>query len=94
MPQCVYPFLCIIVYWAKNVAVNHLYQSQTITMNNSKQQKISQFWDKYINFTITYNIPEDIRRWYVKRVEDYIRSHKNLHLANHSAEHVTNYLKG
>ena len=52
-----------------------------------------QLWERYVEKTKGCNIPPNSIRWYVKRVEDYLRVHSELNLHQHSAEHVDNYLQ-
>jgi hypothetical protein len=53
---------------------------------------VVRFWDRYIKNTIAYKVPETSCRWYVKRVEDYIRAYPDLRLNAHSALEVEKYL--
>jgi len=39
------------------------------------------------------SVPEKSRCWYVKHAEDYIKSHSNIRLAQHSESTVTEYLE-
>jgi len=57
-----------------------------------QRDKISRFWDKYIIKLMHYNVPEQYRRWYVKRVEAYIKAHPELPLKHHTEEILTKYL--
>lgn len=50
-------------------------------------------WGKYIEKTKDYRISSRSARWYVKRVEDYTKSHPDLPLLEHSSETVENYLR-
>ncbi len=54
---------------------------------------VSRFWDNYISKTITCNIPEHARRWYVKHVETYIKVHPGRRLANTGSYDITRYLE-
>ncbi len=54
---------------------------------------IARFWGRYIENAIRYKVPEDSCRWYVKRVEDYIKAYPDLRLSLHSPLEVENYLK-
>ncbi|MCF6260715.1 MAG: hypothetical protein L3J98_11250 [Gammaproteobacteria bacterium] len=53
---------------------------------------VSRFWDKYIIELTSCNVPEKARRWYVKRVEDYINAHPGIPLKQHTKENLTKYL--
>ncbi|MFC1588918.1 integron integrase [Pseudomonadota bacterium] len=60
-------------------------------MDNSKdfdQEAASRFWDNYINTLVKQEVKESVRRWYVKRVEQYIRHYSDERLRTHSAKHV------
>lgn len=54
---------------------------------------VSRFWDKYIYKTRSYVKNERAARWYVKHVENYIKSHPERKLKTHSAEILSEYLK-
>ena len=54
---------------------------------------ISRFWDKYISKTVTYNVPEGARRWYVKHVEVFINAYSDRRLADIAAVDMTCYLE-
>ena len=63
-------------------------------MDNSKgfdQEAASRFWDIYINILIEHEVKESIRRWYVKRVEQYIQRYPNERLRSHSPQHVVDF---
>lgn len=51
-------------------------------------------WDKYIAKTRSYKVPDKAIRWYVIRVEQYIKTHHNLPLEEHSPEILNKYLQG
>ena len=60
-------------------------------MDDSKdfdQEAASRFWDNYINTLVEQEVKESVRRWYVKRVEQYIRHYPDERLRTHSAQHV------
>lgn len=54
--------------------------------------KISRFWENYINKTISYGVPQRAVRWYVKHVEDYLKAHEGHHLNTHTLQDVQTYL--
>jgi len=54
---------------------------------------VSRFWDKYISKTMAYGVKKTSVRWYVRDVEAYIKAHKNIRLAQHTADNVEQYLK-
>jgi len=53
---------------------------------------ISRFWDQYISKTMTYGIKKTSVRWYVRYAEAYIKAHGDTKLAQHTADHVEQYL--
>ena len=53
---------------------------------------IARFWDKYINKTVSYGVPEGARRWYVRRVELFIQAFPDTRLQSISAKDVADYL--
>lgn len=55
--------------------------------------KNKSFWEKYIDKTRQYNVPEKVVRWYVRRVEEYLKASNKEHLGQHSPEDVEQYLK-
>lgn len=58
-----------------------------------ESDSIERFWDKFIAKTTSYNVPSKSTRWYVKRVEEYIKAHSELRLAQHSPTHVETFLQ-
>ena len=58
-------------------------------MNNAE----SRFWDNYIEKTIRYGANRNAARWYVKRVEAYIRFYSGHKLSLHTASDMDKYLK-
>ena len=58
-------------------------------MENKSQ---AHFWEKYIAKTVGYGVKPDVARWYVRRVEAYIRFYTRLKLMHHSAVEVDAYL--
>ena len=56
------------------------------------EDAVSRFWDKYIDKTASYGVPERARRWYVKRVESFIRAFPDARLQSITAEDVSDYL--
>lgn len=54
--------------------------------------KIARFWDKYTEKSIVYGVKQHTVKWYVRNVEQYIKSHpERLH--THTAETVDKYLQ-
>ena len=58
------------------------------------EDAITRFWDKYIAKTVTYDVPERARMWYVKRVEHFIKSFPETRLQSISSDELSDYLKG
>ena len=54
---------------------------------------VARFWDKYIEKTKAYSLKDSVARWYVVRVEDYIKAHPEQRLRSHSAATLKAYLK-
>ncbi|MBI2970504.1 MAG: phage integrase N-terminal SAM-like domain-containing protein [Gammaproteobacteria bacterium] len=52
----------------------------------------SRFWERFIRLARNHGVPEKSLRWYVVRVEQYIKSHANLPLRQHGPEEVRGYL--
>jgi len=52
----------------------------------------SRFWDNYIEKTMCYGVKPAATRWYVKRVEAYIKHYSGHKLVLHTASDVDNYL--
>jgi integron integrase len=52
----------------------------------------ARFWDNYILKTIRYGVKPTAARWYVKRVEAYIKHYANLRLRQHTPAEVDKYL--
>jgi hypothetical protein len=50
------------------------------------------FWDRYLELLRRAAIPDRAHRWYVLRVEQYIRAHPELPLRRHQAAQVAEYL--
>lgn len=52
---------------------------------------VRRFWDRYINCLDNQHIKKDVQRWYVRRVEQYIKHYEDKRLAQHTAEDLVNY---
>jgi integron integrase len=50
-------------------------------------------WDRYLDLLARRGVPEKFRRWYVRRVEDFLKAVRPGSLARLSAEQVTSYLQ-
>ena len=46
------------------------------------------FWDRYLTLLQAAGIKPDQARWYVLRVEQYLKAHPDLALADHGPEHL------
>ncbi|MCK4704721.1 MAG: integron integrase, partial [Gammaproteobacteria bacterium] len=55
------------------------------------QEAASRFWDNYINILVEQGVTEKFRRWYVKRVEQYIKHYSDEGLRTHSEQHVVDF---
>lgn len=55
------------------------------------QELVSRFWDNYINTLVDQEVKESVRRWYVKRVEQYIQHYPDERLRTHTAQHVVDF---
>ena len=53
---------------------------------------ISRFWEKYLSKTVSYQVPERARRWYVRHAENFITAHSGRKLSSLSAQDVLDYL--
>ncbi|HTE42405.1 MAG TPA: hypothetical protein VK629_16400 [Steroidobacteraceae bacterium] len=49
-------------------------------------------WNRYLESLRRAKVPERARRWYVLRVEQYLKAHADLSLPDHGAALVTAYL--
>lgn len=58
---------------------------------NVDKDAASRFWDRYISILAEQGVKETIRRWYVRRVEQYIRHYPDERLRSHSARHVVGF---
>ena len=57
-----------------------------------QKDKVSRFWEKYVEKTKIYHVPANAVRWYVKHVERYIKAHADLRLAQHTTQNINDYL--
>ncbi|VAW66939.1 hypothetical protein MNBD_GAMMA09-1423 [hydrothermal vent metagenome] len=53
-------------------------------------RSISRFWEKYIEKSKRYNIPDHLIKWYVRHAELYIKDH-SLRLNEHVADTAVEY---
>jgi len=54
---------------------------------------ITHFWDKYIEKSKRYTTNDQVIRWYVIRVENYINAHPEHKLRTHTPQQLTSYLE-
>ena len=52
------------------------------------------FWDRYLTLLQAAGIKPDQTRWYVLRVEQYLKAHPDLALADHGPEHLGGWFEG
>ncbi len=57
-----------------------------------KDDAASRFWDKYILKTMSHNVPERARRWYVRHAELFIKAHSGRRLATFTADDMERYV--
>ena len=55
-------------------------------------ESVARFWDNYIEKTKAYLRNPANARWYVKHIENYIKSNEGLRLRDHTGQEITNYL--
>ena len=53
----------------------------------------TRFWDRYIQFLIEQGVKETARRWYVRRIEDYLDAFKGKKLMQHSPDDINRYFQ-
>jgi integron integrase len=58
-----------------------------------QRESIEGFWEIYIAKTKSYNVPHKVVRWYVKRVEEYIKANPSSRLSQHTRDTMENYLQ-
>ncbi|HDL89644.1 MAG TPA: integron integrase, partial [Thermodesulforhabdus norvegica] len=51
----------------------------------------SRFWDKYIDLLLNHGVKESVRRWYVRRIEQYIEFYSDERLRTHTKNHLDEY---
>ena len=57
-------------------------------MENKSQAR---FWEEYIEKTVSYSVDPGRARWYVRRIEAYIRYYSHLKLVHHTSAEVDAY---
>lgn len=58
---------------------------------NEMTESVRNFWDKYIQLLDKKGLNVKCRRWYAKRVEEYIRYYPDERLRRHTPHHVSRY---
>jgi integron integrase len=53
----------------------------------------SRFWDRFLYLTRKQNVPRGSQRWYVLRLEQYLKAHPDLPLRQHTPAEVQAYLQ-
>ncbi len=61
--------------------------------NSSQTNAIKHFWDRYIELITKNGVKGNITRWYVMRVEQYIKAVPGKRIAEHGPEDVITHLK-
>jgi integron integrase len=61
--------------------------------NASQAGAIKPFWDRYIQYLANHDVKTTVTRWYVVRVEQYIKSLSGKRLVDHCAKDVVDYLE-
>ena len=54
---------------------------------------VSRFYDNYLNCLQKASIPEKQRRWYVKRIEAFIKTHSGGKIKSLTGQEVSRYLE-
>ena len=62
-------------------------------IHSQQQDAVSRFWENYIEILVTQGVKDTVRRWHVKRVEQYIAYYPDERLASHTPQHVTKFFK-
>ena len=62
-------------------------------IHNHQRDSVSLFWEKYIEILVNQGVKDTVRRWHVKRVEQYIAYYPDERLASHTPQHVTKFFK-
>lgn len=58
-----------------------------------QKEKVTRFWDNYVQKTKQYTVSTKSVHWYVKHVERYIKAHPGLRLVHHTQQNLTQYLE-
>jgi len=57
------------------------------------KKSVVAFWDRYLELLEKRQVKESVRRWYVRRAEEFIRAAKGKKLAAHRADDINLYLE-
>ena len=61
---------------------------------NSRQENVTErFWGKYVKYIVDQGVKQTTTRWYVVRVEQYIKAFPKKKLAEHGPIDVVGYLE-
>lgn len=58
-----------------------------------QRESVEGFWEIYISKAKNHNLPHKAVRWYIKRVEEYIKAHPSTRLSQHTRGDVENFLQ-
>lgn len=61
--------------------------------NSTTKNSVAVFWNRYLEHLEKRQIKESVRRWYVRRAEEFIRAARGKRLADHSAADINLYLE-
>ncbi len=61
--------------------------------NSPAADAIARFYDNYLNCLHKASIPEKQRRWYVKRIEAFIKAHSGRKIKSLTDQEISAYLK-
>ena len=60
---------------------------------SSLDDRIARFWDRYLAVLNKGGIAPSAARWYVVRVEEYVKAREGRKLLDHRADDVVSYLR-
>ena len=61
--------------------------------SSSQRDAIKRFWDKYLEYILNHGVNPRVARWYIIRVEQYLKAFSNQRLVEHKPEDVVGYLE-
>ena len=62
-------------------------------MSDNSEFAKKKFWDRYISLLEQQNIKKSVQRWYVIRVEEYIKFYSDKRLQQHDKDDIHRFLK-